>query len=159
MPSSTPQHNNFRNDRTPESEQKTARIIELRRQRMGWAEIGKAVGMDHKTVRNRYNRALAEIPAPHVDEHRAEELTLVDDATADLMIIARNDDVSPRTRIEAWSTIRAWAERKAKLLGLDAPTQVVTIDRVDQEIAALTRELAAMELAGENVDDVEPAQS
>lgn len=78
---------------------------------------------------------------------------LVDDATADLMIIARDEDVSPRTRIEAWSTIRAWAERKAKLLGLDAPTQVVTIDKVDQEIAALSRELEAMQAA------VEPTES
>jgi len=136
-------------DRTVEVQQRTARIVELRRQRMTWAEIAKAVHVDERKCRVDYNRALAEIPAQHVDEHRAEELMLVDDATADLMIIARDEDVLPRTRIEAWSTIRAWAERKAKLLGLDAPTQVVTIDKVGQEIAALTRELEALQATAE----------
>lgn len=137
--------NNFHNDRTVEVQQRAARVVELRRSRIPWDEISQAVGVNVARCKKLYNRALAEIPAQHVDEHRAEELMLVDDATADLMIMARDWRVSSRTRIEAWSTIRAWAERKAKLLGLDAPTQVVHIDNIDKEIAALAREIEAME--------------
>lgn len=133
------------NDRTPETVHAAVRIVELRRQRLTWPDIAKAMGMTSSRVRLLYNRALAEIPAQHVDEHRAEELTLCDDATANLMTIALDEKVTHRSRIEAWNVIRSWAERKAKLLGLDAPTQVVTIDKVDQEIAALQRELATMD--------------
>jgi hypothetical protein len=145
-------------DRTVEAAEKTAKIVELRRQRISFDEIGPIVGLAPRVCRRRYNRALAEIPAQHVDEHRAEELMLIDDAIADLMILARDAKISARSRIEAWSTIRGWAERKAKLLGLDAPTQVVTIDKVDQEIAALQRELAALDVATEESAEVE-AQS
>jgi hypothetical protein len=147
---------NFAADRTPEAAQKKARVVELRRQRITWPEIAKAVGVNATRARKLYNEALAEIPAQHVDEHRAEELLLIDDAVADLMIIAKEQSISPRSRIEAWSVIRSWAERKAKLLGLDAPTQVVTIDRVDQEIAALTRELEALEAAGVDTAENDP---
>jgi len=122
-----------------------ARIVELRRQRIGFPEIAQTLNVSTQYTRRLYRQALADIPTQHVDEHRAEELVLYDDAIADLMIIAREQKVSPRTRIEAWNSIRGYAERKAKLLGLDAPTQVVTIDKVDQEIAALERELALME--------------
>lgn len=138
---------NFAADRTVENEEKVARIVDLRRQRVKWADIAKAVGVNRARTIELYNRALAEIPAPHVDEHRVEETMLIDDAIEDLLKIARDGrNVSARSRIEAWNSIRGWAERKAKLLGLDAPQQVVTLDKVDQEIAALTKELQALEL-------------
>ena len=142
-------------DRAPETVETAARIVELRRQRLTWPEIGKQVDLHPSRVRVLYNRALAEIPAQHVDEHRAEELTLIDDATANLMTIALDVKVSHRSRIEAWNSVRAWAERKAKLLGLDAPTQVVTIDKVDAEIAALQRELATMDRVVEKASSVQ----
>jgi hypothetical protein len=145
--------NNFAADRTVEAAERTARIVELRRQRLTWREIADVVGVTMKRCQVLYRQSLAEIPAHHVDEHRAEELLLVDDATADLMLIARDVKVSPRTRIEAWSTIRAWAERKAKLMGLDAPTQVVRIDAIDKEIQELSKELAAMEQVVETADE------
>lgn len=141
-------------DRTPEKAARKARIVELRRQRIPWTEIAKDVGISWRNAQKLYNEALNDIPAQHVDEHRAEELMLIDDAIADLMVLARDTFVSARNRIEAWSTIRAWAERKAKLLGLDAPTQVVTIDKVDQEIKALEAELARLEASGAAGDDL-----
>ena len=60
-----------------------------------------------------------------------------------LMGIATDSNTSVRTRVEAWSAIRGWAERKARLLGLDAPkTQaVLTLDAIDAQIAALEAEL------------------
>lgn len=134
--------------RSNPSEEKAVRdkqIVELRRHRLSWDEIGKSVGCSAYTARMRYRELMARIPAQSIDEHRAEELVLYDDAVADLMIIARNPEVSSRSRVEAWSTIRAWCERKAKLLGLDAPQQTITVDLVDQEINKLMTEIAKME--------------
>lgn len=151
--------NNPLAEKQPDTAVRKARVVELRRQRVAWAEIAREVGVNERRAHRLYDEALADIPARHVDEHRAEELLLVDDAVNNLMVIATDQYVSPRNRIEAWSTIRAWAERKAKLLGLDAPTQVVTIDKVDQEIKALERELAAMAASGTPGDDLIDAEA
>jgi len=61
------------------------------------------------------------------------------------MAIAYNPRMMPRSRIDAWLAIERWTERKAKMLGLDAPTrsEVVTIGALDMEIAKLEAELNA----------------
>lgn len=140
--------NSPRSEPQPEAQERDARIVELRRHRLGWAEIGEAVGTTSEYARKRYRETMARIPQQSVDEHRAEELVLYDDAVADLMIIARDLSVSARNRVEAWSTIRAWCERKAKLLGLDAPQQTITVDLVDDEIKKLMAEIAKLDAAG-----------
>jgi len=60
------------------------------------------------------------------------------------MRIATDTTVTPRTRVEAWTSIRGFAERKAKLLGLDSPAkfEVISLDAIDAKIIELTRELA-----------------
>lgn len=143
---------NPRAERDPDNAERARRVVELRRKRMTYSDIGKELGISAAYVHRLYNRAMAEVPAQQVDEHRAEELILIDDAVADLLVIARGGEdgnASYRSRIEAWSVIRSWAERKAKLLGLDAPTQTVHIDKIDAEIANLTRELATLDTATE----------
>lgn len=69
------------------------------------------------------------------------------------MGIATGTTTSAKTRVEAWLAIRGWAERKARLLCLDAPTKhaVLTLDALYAQIAALEAELAA---AGEKPDDL-----
>jgi hypothetical protein len=59
------------------------------------------------------------------------------------MSIATDNTTSARTRVEAWSAIRGWAEHKARLLGLDAPKThaVLTLDAIDAQIATLEAEL------------------
>src|SRR6476659_5227234 len=122
--------------------ERRARVVELRRERKSFAEIGAALGVSVQRAHTIYREALAAIPAQHVEEHRAEELALIDDAINDLLDLAR-DHSMPRTAVEAWTSIRGWAERKAKLLGLDAPTQVVlTMDTIEAEIRRLEAELA-----------------
>ena len=55
------------------------------------------------------------------------------------------------TPVEPWNSIRGWAERKAKLPGLDAPTEVdhryITIDEIDHELEDLNQQIAAADVA------------
>jgi hypothetical protein len=121
-----------------------ARVIELRRRRATFDDIGRALGISRQRAHQIYCRSLAEIPAADLAEHRAEELTLIDDAIRDLMPIAR-DHTQARSAIEAWNAIRGWTDRKARLLGLDAPAQhkidVITEDTVNAEIARLEAQI------------------
>jgi hypothetical protein len=136
--------NTKRDDARITTAERRSKVIELRRRRMSFAEIGEQLGVTTQRAHAIYREALAAIPAQHVEEHRAEELTLIDDAIADLLVIAQ-DHTRPRNAIEAWKSIRGWAERKAKLLGLDAPAkfEVLTMDAIDEEIKKLQAELAA----------------
>ena len=127
----------------PDAAERMAQIVAMRRQRMTQADIAAKLGISQQRVSQLYQRALAEIPAYQVDEHRAEELLLIDDAISALLEIAKNYDTSARTAVEAWTSIRGWAERKARLLGLDAPArhEFITIDAIDRELAALHAQL------------------
>lgn len=123
--------------------ERRAKVVELRRQRLTFADIGKALGVSAQRAHQLYTEALAAIPAMQVEQHRAEELTLIDDAIADLWPIA-HDHTQPRTAVEAWESIRGWAERKAKLLGLDAPVRVsVDAEQLGREIDAFIAALTA----------------
>lgn len=115
------------------------------------AEIGKRMGISRQRAQQLYAQALAEIPAAQVEEHRVEELMLIDDAISDLLGLARDHD-RPRTAVEAWNSIRGWAERKARLLGLDAPErhEYISLDAIDREIAKLNAQLG-LPLTRENV--------
>jgi hypothetical protein len=124
--------------------ERRAQVVALRRGRATFDQIGRALGISKQRAHELYRTALAEIPAQQVDEHRAEELILIDDAIASLMIIAR-DHSRPRSAVEAWNAVRGWADRKARLLGLDAPrrqtVEVITSEMIETEIARLEAEL------------------
>ena len=130
--------------RTPAAAERLADVVALRRQRLTQADIARQLGISQQRVSQLYAQALAEVPAAQVAEHRAEELMLIDDAIADLLPIAR-DHTRPRSAVEAWNAIRGWADRKARLLGLDAPArskvEVITEEMVDAEIRRLETEM------------------
>jgi len=73
------------------------------------------------------------------------------------MRIATDSSTSARTRVEAWSVIRGWAEHKTRLLGLDSPTKhaVLTLDALGAQITALEAELGVRASVedGPGVDD------
>lgn len=98
-----------------------ALIIERRADRVPFREIAREVGVSHQRCYQIYQAALERIPASRLDEHRQEECEMADTAVRELLDIARNGDVFPGTRVKAWDSICKWSERKAKLLGLDAP--------------------------------------
>jgi hypothetical protein len=130
---------------TPASAARRVEVIKMRRARLTFAQIGDRLGISQQRAGQIYRAALSDIPAQQVDEHRAEELELIDTAVNRLMSIAADPETSPRTRVEAWSAIRGWSERKSKLLGLDSPSKhdVITLDAINAEIEKLAAELAA----------------
>lgn len=144
-----------RSRRTPEQAERLREIVRMPRARFTEDQIGQRLGISQPRVSQLYKQALAEIPAHDVEEHRAEEVGLIDDAIRSLMRIALEAG-HPRTSVEAWNAIRGWAERKARLLGLDAPTrravEVITTDQIDAEIARLEAEIAARERLADQDD-------
>lgn len=135
---------------TPAQAERMAEVVELRRRRLTQADIARRLGVTQQRVSQIYSQALTLVVAQQVDEHRAEELTLIDDAIADLLPIARDPEAtSQRTRVEAWTAIRGWAERKASLLGLDAPKQFefLTLDAIDAQLRALKAQMGELPVA------------
>src|SRR5260370_1139957 len=129
---------------SPEYAERRAEVVRLRRQRLTWDEIGAQLNITGQRAGQLYAAAMLDIEAPDVSLHRREELALIDDATRSLMEIAQDPVSTVRQRIDAWNAVRGWAARKARLLGLDAPTALThtfTIDMLDAEIARLTAEL------------------
>ena len=110
---------------------------------MTFDALGHQLGISSQRAGHIFHDALAALPRYGIDELRAEETELIDHAVNSLMTIATGNNALARTRVEAWSATRGWAERKARLLGLDAPkTQaVLTLDAIDAQIAALEAEL------------------
>lgn len=137
--------------RVVHSQKNKARVVELRMQRMHFEDIGKALDPPVSKARawQIYQQALAEIPAVHVEEHRAEQLLLIDAAINNLLPVAQGigmdgRPVANRDRIEAWNTIGKFLEREAKMMGIDAPSQLsITVDSVQAEIDRLMKELEA----------------
>lgn len=93
--------------RTPAQAERMRQIVELRRRRVPVSEIAAQLGITPGRVSQIYSDALRELPAASVAEHRAEETALADDAVRALLGIAGSDKASPRTRVEAWSSIRS----------------------------------------------------
>lgn len=98
-----------------------ARIVELRSQRVPFREIAKELGISHQRVQQIWSDVLERIPAAHLDRHRQEEQELADTAVADLLDIIKDPTATHGSRIRAWEVAAKWAERKSRLLGLDAP--------------------------------------
>jgi hypothetical protein len=116
-------------------------IIQLRRQRMPWREIARSLGISQATAVDQYRRAMTATPVLQFDDYRFEETELIDAAINDLMTIAQSGRAEDR--IKAWQEIRGWSERKAKLLGLDAPSRQVnfTLDYIAAQVYQLEQEL------------------
>jgi hypothetical protein len=52
--------------------ERRAKVLDLRAQGFGWREVGKKVGVSHEQARQDYERAVREIPAAAVEQHRAD---------------------------------------------------------------------------------------
>jgi hypothetical protein len=101
--------------------QREARIAELRSQRVPFREIAKELDISHQRVHTIWRNLLERIPTAHLDRYRDEERELCDDAARDLLTLIRDPQATPSNRVRAWEVLAKWAERKSRLLGLDAP--------------------------------------
>lgn len=114
-----------------------------------FVEIGRMLGgLSPQRAHQLYQRALATLPAPGINQHRATQQELIRTGIRELLTIARRPNGSDRTKVEAWSGIGKLMEREAKLLGLDAPMRkeitVLTEDAVDNAMRKLAEEHNAL---------------
>lgn len=116
-------------------------IIQMRRQRLPWRQIASTLGVSQATAVDHYRRAMTQTPVLQFDDYRFEEVELIDTAINDLLTIAQSGRAEDR--VKAWGEIRSWAERKAKLLGLDAPSRQInlTLDYIAAQVYELEQEL------------------
>lgn len=122
------------------------RVIQLRRERHTFAEIGRELGTSTTRAYNIYRQALALIPAADIEEHRAESLQLIDDQQQMLIsVIERTKITAPRTATESSRVMSVWEERKARLLGLDMPTRtehrIISAEETEYSIRELERQV------------------
>lgn len=100
-----------------------ARIIELRAKRVSFRDIGQELSISPQRVHQIWNEVRDRIPAAQLAQHREEERELADDAIRDLLQRIHDPATTTGTAIRAWEVACKWAERKSRLLGLDAPVR------------------------------------
>jgi len=114
----------------------------LKLRSLGWSyqKVADAIGTTKATAYNRVQRALAAIPAEAVDEFRRLEMERLDLVLNVAMDKAMSGDKGALFAVDRVISIM---DRRAKLMGLDAPTkhEVLTLDAVSAEIQRLEQQL------------------
>jgi hypothetical protein len=109
--------------------QRESEIVELRTEGFVWREIAQRVNMSTAGVAKAYDRALTRVVAPSLERHRTTELDRLDTLQRVYWQPAINGN------LRAADFVLRVIEKRAKLLGLDAPikiqTEVVTYDGTD----------------------------
>jgi hypothetical protein len=128
-------------------DERTAQIVSMKRAHVPTDEISAQLGISTAHVNQIYRKALAEnsLTALAIDEHRAEQVDLIEAMIRELMCIAYDQRKSDRSRIDAILSVKSFIEEKAKLLGLYSPTrtEIVTLGALELEITQLEAELNA----------------
>jgi len=128
---------------TPERIDKERAIVELRTEGYVWREIAEIVSMSTAGVYKAYNRAMTRVIAPSIEEHREMELDRLDILQRTYWQPAVNGN------LRAADYVLRVIDKRAKLLGLDAPmkvqAEVVTYDGtdLDSEVDRIARLIEA----------------
>jgi len=123
--------------------EKETTIIELRHEGYVWREIATMVDMSVAGVAKAYKRALTRHPHATIDEHRELELDRLDNLQRTYWQPAVNGN------LRAADYVLRVIDKRAKLLGLDAPlkvqAEVVTYDGsdLDREVERVARIIEA----------------
>lgn len=124
----------------------TKRVVALRDKSLKFADIAAELGISESYASLLYKNAMLAIPAEKVVQARARELRLVEDSIKELLDLARDEDKTPRVRVDAYKGILGWSEHRARMEGTNAPVksqvQVISEDAVDQAIRDLEAKLA-----------------
>jgi hypothetical protein len=119
-----------RSDTNPDTMELQAQILEYRTAGMSFPHIAKVLGYSQKYIFKMYEKALAAIIAPEVCELRKQEGERLDVMLQPCMakiMDARNAALTGRefeTPINEMMLALRIAERRAKLFGIDMPTDV-----------------------------------
>lgn len=146
---------------TLESAQRDAEAARLRSRGLSYRQIASELGyFDGSGARKAVQRALAAIRAEGAEEVRQLQLQQLDYLTTKALEVLERHHVTVSNGrlikvddqpleddgpvLQAIDRLLKIQERRAKLLGLDAPTQhqVVTLDAIEAEIARLTAQFA-----------------
>jgi hypothetical protein len=130
--------------RTEEQAHLDTAALRLRSLGYSYQAIADQQGTTKATAYNRCQRALAAIPAEAVDEFRRLEGQRLDLLLEKAMDKALSEEKSALFAIDR---VLAIMDRRAKLMGLDAPikTEVITLDYIQQEIARLEATLGEID--------------
>jgi len=135
-------------ENTRELVEKETTIIELRHEGYVWREIATMVDMSIAGVVKAYKRALTRHPVAAIEEHRELELDRLDNLQRTYWqpAVAGN--------LRAADFVLRVIDKRAKLLGLDAPlkvqAEVVTYDGsdLDREVERVARIIEASTVGG-----------
>lgn len=128
--------------------EKETTIIELRHEGYVWREIATMVDMSIAGVIKAYKRALTRHPVAAIEEHRELELDRLDNLQRTYWQPAVNGN------LRAADFVLRVIDKRAKLLGLDAPlkvqAEVVTYDGsdLDAEVERVARLIEASTVGG-----------
>lgn len=150
--------------KTIEQAQHDAEAARLRAQGWGYAQIGEKLGVSMQGAHQAVQRALTAAVREPADDVRALELSRLDLLWQAAWTVLTKHHVTVQQGkvvylgdepleddapvLNAIDRLLKVQDRRAKLLGLDAPTrhEVITLDAIDQEIAKLTRELGGRDV-------------
>jgi len=140
-----------RYERTEEQANLDTEALTLRSRGYKYQQIADQMGCSKPTAYARVQRALAAIPAEAVEEYRR----LEGDRLDTLLNIAMYE-AQTRKSMYAIDRVLSIMERRAKLMGLDAPTrtEVISYDHITAEIMRLERELGV-----QDADDREDSEA
>lgn len=144
--------------------ERDARAVDLRRTNLSYRQIAGQLDVSVSTAHSMVQRGLADTVAESNEEVRRLELERLDHlARASLNVLNRRHIIvshgavvmDPATRqplvddaptLQATDRLLKIMDRRAKLLGLDAPTKVemITTSLVDSEIERLEKELGVV---------------
>ena len=133
------------NERTEEQALIDTEALKLRSRGYTYQQIADHMGCSKPTAYARVQRALAAIPAEAAEEYRR----LENDRLDTLQAIAMHEAITKKS-MQAIDRVLHIMDRRAKLLGLDAPTktEVITLDAIDAEIRRLETQLGENDVAG-----------
>lgn len=114
-------------------------IWNLRRAMVSYRDIGERLSLDHTSIRERYQRMLTSfVPIEDVEAARAEDLVLAERMIAEALqivtgrtqvekddgttVLAYTYDVKERNK--ASNTVLRWSQRRANIIGSDAPKRI-----------------------------------
>jgi hypothetical protein len=99
-------------------------IVALRLRHHSFAAIGRVVGVSKQAAQRTYFKALRRNTDQDISSHHRSELAELDAQQAKLWTVVDNPKVSEKSLVAAINAMNRIHIRRARLLGLDAPTKL-----------------------------------